>query len=99
MIGFIIGNWKLLSGLVAGALLAGYIGVLKVDLAVQEATVARLNADLATALRGRDACTARIKNILEARESDATVDPDNLDDFDVPPEWLLPFTGTNRTAE
>ena len=39
-------------------------------------------------LRGELAnCGARLENIIEARESDASI-PDDLRDFNIPSEWL-----------
>lgn len=93
MITALLARWKLLSALVAGTLLAGYIAVLNLELAVERSNVRLLNADLSAALTSRDQCNARLRNIQEARESDATVDPDDLDGFDVPPDWLLPGAG------
>jgi len=87
MIGFALANWKLLGGLVAGVLLAGYVGVLNLQLATERATVAALDRDLSDALGKAATCNARLNNILEARESDATI-PDDLYDFVVPPEWM-----------
>jgi len=36
-----------------------------------------------------DACGIRLTNILEAQESNAGI-PDNLGDFPVPSDWMLP---------
>lgn len=86
---WLLAHWKLLSGAVAGILLAGYVGWLNVQLASERATVAMLDADLAVALGNYETCDARLTNILERINSDASV-PDDLDGFPVNPDWLLP---------
>lgn len=84
---WMLAHWKLLSGALAGILLAGYIGALNIEVATLRLTVARLDADLANALGAADQCRADLDNLREARRSDATV-PDDLDGFTVPDHWL-----------
>jgi len=80
-------HWKLIGGAVAGAALAGYIGVLNFNLARERATVALLNNDLAVALGKYETCDNRIRNIMEARrDAETASDPD----FTVPDHWLRP---------
>lgn len=80
--------YRLLIGLTAAAGVLGYVGVLKFEVAALRATQAMLEHDVADALGKFGACRARLNNILEARESDATV-PDDLDSYTVPLDWLL----------
>ena len=83
--------YRLLIGLTAAAAVLGYVGVLKLEVASLRATQAMLEHDVADALGKFGACRARLTNILEARESDATV-PDDLDGFTIPPGWMLDAT-------
>jgi hypothetical protein len=87
-------HWKLYAGAVAAILLVGYVGSLNVQLAAEKAHTARLSVDLAHALGERNACNARLMNILERIESDATVS-DDLGGFDVPPGWMLDSGGSD----
>lgn len=48
-----------------------------------------LRLELAQQRGALSTCAARLTNIIEARESNATI-PDNLRDFDIPPGWFLP---------
>lgn len=89
MIGFLLGNWKLVGGLAIGAAAAGYVGLLKLDNVRLEAKLAKTETEWAKSLGELQTCGARLTNILEARDSDATVDLNTLDGFVVPPEWLL----------
>ena len=72
----------------AAIALVGYIGVLNVQLATERRTVAMLDADLRTEQGKYETCSARLTNILEREDSDASV-PDNLDGFPVPDDWML----------
>lgn len=63
-------------------------GLLKLENDSLHAKLAAARGELAT-------CGARMENILEARESDATV-PDSLDGFTVPEHWLQPTRPTDN---
>jgi uncharacterized coiled-coil protein SlyX len=82
-------RWRLWGGLLAGIMLAGYIGALNVSIAHERTIVSRLSNDLAVAQGQTRQCAARLDNLLERIKSDASV-PDDLGGFDVPPDWLLP---------
>jgi uncharacterized coiled-coil protein SlyX len=84
-----LARWRLWGGLLAGILLAGYIGALNVSIAHERTIVSRLSNDLAVAQGQTRQCAARLDNLLERIKSDASV-PDDLGGFDVPPDWLLP---------
>lgn len=84
----LLARWRLIGGAVAAIALVGYIGVLNVEKAALRATVAMLDADLRTEQGKYQTCSARLTNILEREESDATV-PDDLDGFTLPDTWLL----------
>jgi hypothetical protein len=80
-------HWKLIGGVVAGAALAGYIGVLNLNLAHERATVALLSNDLADALGKYETCDNRLRNIMEARrDAETASDPD----FVPPAHWVRP---------
>jgi predicted signal transduction protein with EAL and GGDEF domain len=74
-------NW--VTGIGLGALLAACLA-LAGTVWWQSGKIERLDVEAAAL----DRCTARIRNMIEARESDATVDPDDLSGFTVPDEWL-----------
>ena len=54
---------------------------------LQSGTIDRLERENAALVARVASCNARIDNIREDRESDATVD--DLDGFTVPPGWML----------
>ena len=72
----------MIARLALGAAVAGFIvaGLLKLENDQLHKRITSLRGELAT-------CGARLENIIEARESDASI-PDDLRDFDIPPEWL-----------
>ena len=77
-------NW--ITGIGLGALLTASLA-LAGAVWWQAGIIDRLDEDLSNALAGLHRCAARLTNILEARESDATV-PDDLSGFTVPDAWL-----------
>ena len=58
----------------------------------------RAQASEARALGSLETCANRLTNIQEAAASNASI-PDDLTDFDVPDEWLLPTTGTGSASD
>lgn len=84
-----LSRWRLWLGAGAVILAAGYVGWSEVRVAALRLSLSEAEANL-DRLRGRYAtCNARIRNILERQESDATV-PDDLGDFVIPDSWLRP---------
>ena len=84
-----LSQWRLWLGAGAVILAAGYVGYSELRVAALRLSLSEAEANL-DRLRGRYAtCNARIRNILERQESDATV-TDDLDGFVVPDIWLRP---------
>jgi hypothetical protein len=84
-------NW--INGVIMAALVAVAAGAGGMAWA-QTRIAERLSADLSTALSERDTaraeranCSARIKNIMEARDDAKAVD---APDFTIPDHWLRP---------
>jgi hypothetical protein len=60
----------------------------------------RAQTSEAKALGALETCANRLTNIQEAAASNASI-PDNLTDFDIPPEWMLgePAAGADAPAD
>jgi hypothetical protein len=68
---------------------AGYGGVKHIEAANLKASVQRAQAAEDVARGELATCGARLANLMEAADSNASI-PDDLSDFDIPDSWMQP---------
>ena len=93
-----IGEYLTVGATAVAVASAGWGGYQTIKAQSAEIEMERALGAEARALGSLETCANRLTNIQEAAASNASI-PNDLTDFDVPDEWLLPTTGTDPAAD
>lgn len=86
---WLLANWKLIGGIVIGGALAGWIGIMQIDLAAKDREIDRLQVDLVTAVANNKECRENIAVAIKERLRDERLDDLTVDELiDLGTRWL-----------